>query len=145
MISYFDASCLVTLVLRDAGWRELGSWMSDRSPELVVSDFGFGETVSVIALRVRRGSIDAAVGRNSILYATAFTAGWTSVDLETSDIVAATALVARFDLKLRLPDAIHIAIAQRVGARLVSADTRQADAAEALGMTVFNPLAGAAS
>ena len=119
--------------------------MSDRSPTSILSDFGFGETVSAIALRVRRGSIDAAVGRSSILNAAAFTAGWTSVDLETKDIAAATALVARFDLKLRLPDAIHIAIAQRVEAMLVTGDTRQARAAEALGMTIFNPHAGAAS
>jgi predicted nucleic acid-binding protein len=43
-------------------------------------------------------------------------ANTTPLEIESVDILMATEFVRRFDLKLRLPDAIHIATALRVGA-----------------------------
>jgi predicted nucleic acid-binding protein len=44
-------------------------------------------------------------------------------------------MLRRLDLNLRTPDAIHIAIAQRLGAELATFDVRMAESAEALGVT----------
>jgi predicted nucleic acid-binding protein len=46
---------------------------------------------------------------------------------------------ARLDLTLRTPDAIHIAIARRLDATLVTFDQRMATNARALGMAVATP------
>jgi hypothetical protein len=46
------------------------------------------------------------------------------------------AALRRLDLTLRTPDALNIAIAQRVGATLATFDAKMADAARALGTEV---------
>jgi predicted nucleic acid-binding protein len=55
------------------------------------------------------------------------------------DVAVATAFLRRLDLTLRAPDAIHIAIAQRVDATLVTFDQGMATAALALGRAVVTP------
>lgn len=49
---------------------------------------------------------------------------------------AAEAFVRRLDLTLRAPDALHIAMAQRNGAALVTFDEKMAACAKALGTLV---------
>jgi uncharacterized protein len=55
-----------------------------------------------------------------------------SVEVSGTDIALATSFLRRLDLTLRTPDAIHIAIAQRLQARLVTFDQRMTIAARAL-------------
>jgi predicted nucleic acid-binding protein len=55
------------------------------------------------------------------------------------DIGAAERFLRRLDVNLRTPDAIHIAVAQRVAATLVTLDRGMAIAARALGMAVATP------
>ena len=55
---------------------------------------------------------------------------------QPSDIASAEAYLRRLDLNLRTPDALNIAIAQRVGATLVTFDLRMAEAARTLGTAV---------
>lgn len=57
----------------------------------------------------------------------------------TTDIAAATALVRRFELKLRLPDATHLAVCQRRGLTLATLDDQLANAARALGVAHIVP------
>jgi predicted nucleic acid-binding protein len=47
--------------------------------------------------------------------------------------------VRRFDLKLRAPDALHLAICRRLQARLVTLDNNLARAARALDVPCINP------
>ena len=53
-----------------------------------------------------------------------------------ADIVVATALLRRFDLMLRMPDALNIAIAQRIAAQLLTFDRRMAEVARILDIDV---------
>jgi uncharacterized protein len=46
----------------------------------------------------------------------------------------ATALLRRLDLSIRTPDALHIAIVQRIGCRLLTFDTTMTGVARALGI-----------
>jgi predicted nucleic acid-binding protein len=57
---------------------------------------------------------------------------------ETSalDVSRATQLVRRLDLSLRGPDAVHLAIAQRLGASLCTFDARMVITATAFGISV---------
>jgi predicted nucleic acid-binding protein len=54
------------------------------------------------------------------------------VQTTASDIASAAAFIRRLDLNLRAPDAINIAIADRVGAALATFDERMAASARAL-------------
>jgi uncharacterized protein len=59
-----------------------------------------------------------------------------SVGVRNKDFTVAEALTRRLDLGLRTPDALHIAIAGRVGARHVTFDAKMANAATTLGLDV---------
>jgi predicted nucleic acid-binding protein len=54
----------------------------------------------------------------------------------SADITAAAAFLRRLDLPLRTPDALNIAIAQRVAAELLTFDQKLAASARALGTAV---------
>ena len=60
----------------------------------------------------------------------------TRIQTEPSDMVAAAAYMRRLDLNLRTPDALNIAIAQRLSATLVTFDDRMAHNARLLGVSV---------
>ncbi|MEI9988490.1 MAG: PIN domain-containing protein [Rhizomicrobium sp.] len=53
----------------------------------------------------------------------------TVVEMDHSNLIDAAAMLRRLDLTLRTPDAIHLAIAQRLGAELATFDQRMADCA----------------
>jgi predicted nucleic acid-binding protein len=55
------------------------------------------------------------------------------------DLAAATMFLRRLDPPLRTPDAVHIAIAQRLGTTLVTFDRQMAASARALGTAVATP------
>ena len=60
----------------------------------------------------------------------------TRVELISADIAAATAYLRRLDLTLRTPDALHIALAQRLGGELLTFDAKMATSARTLGARV---------
>lgn len=61
------------------------------------------------------------------------------VEINAEDVAAADIYLRRLDLTLLTPDAIHIAIAARIGATLVTFDRAMAASARALGMAVTTP------
>jgi uncharacterized protein len=61
------------------------------------------------------------------------------VEISAVDFDRADSILRRLDLPLVTPDAIHIAIAERLGATLVTFDQRMAASARALGMAVATP------
>jgi hypothetical protein len=104
---------------------------------LVVSDFVSAEFSAVIGVRVRTKLLsesDAYLAfsnfdrwiKRSVL----------RVDMTSSDIGFAGTILRQLELALRAPDAIHLAIARRVGAELATFDKRMAVAARALGIGV---------
>jgi hypothetical protein len=60
-------------------------------------------------------------------------------EVATADIEAAIRILRRLDVNLRTPDAIHIAIAGRLGSTLVTFDRSMAAGARALGAEVAAP------
>jgi predicted nucleic acid-binding protein len=58
------------------------------------------------------------------------------VEVRPADVRLAYAYVRRFELMLRAPDALHLAIARRIDVTLATLDRRLARAAEELGVSV---------
>ena len=139
MALYIDASALIPLIVAepDSAWSE--AQVASKPPPFV-SDFAAAEVAASISKFVRMGLVTADAGRELLADFDVWLAR-EAVQLETSahDVAAAAELVRRFKLKLRAPDALHLALTRRYAATLVTRDKAMARAAEALGLS-FMPL-----
>ena len=134
---YLDASVLVALLTQDALSDQADALMQRQSARLVVSDFAAVEFASAVARRVRIGALPEQDARSAFGAFDAWTARLAErVDLATSDIVSAGAMLRRLDTPLRSGEALNIAIADRLGAVLATFDRKMAKAARALGVEV---------
>ena len=134
---YLDASVLVALLTVDPLTGRADAFMRTHEPEVVISDFAATEVVSATARRVRMRQItpkDAAATFSVLDAWIARKGGRTPMTSE--DIERADAVMRRLDLTLRTPDALHIAMAERLGATLATFDSGMAAAARALGLPV---------
>ncbi|HEU0155859.1 MAG TPA: type II toxin-antitoxin system VapC family toxin [Stellaceae bacterium] len=111
-----------------------------RTAELIVSGLAAAEFSSAIARRVRMLEFSRGEAEIALAGFDAWLAQMpTRMEIAAADIVLATTYLRRFDLALRTPDALHLAIARRLGATLVTFDRAMAAAARALGMAVVLP------
>jgi predicted nucleic acid-binding protein len=60
----------------------------------------------------------------------------TRIETSPADIKAAEEFLRRLDLTLRAPDAVNIAVAQRIGATLMTFDDKMAASARTLGLDI---------
>lgn len=134
MIVYLDASVLVSLFINDLLTTRARTYLRDHQPLVAVSDFARAEFASACARRVRTGEITADEARAAFFTFDAWTARVAqSIETSATDVAIAEAFLRRLDLTLRTPDALNIAIAQRVGAMLATFDQKMAASAQALG------------
>jgi len=132
-----DTSVLVDLFVPSADSARIRTWLKQRRPVLGVSDFAAGEFAAAISRKLRLAELSEADARRILDVFDAWRAAQTTaIATEASDIRVAAAFVRRFETKLALPDAIHLAVAGRLGCALVSFDRRQSQAAEMLGVAV---------
>jgi uncharacterized protein len=137
---YLDASLLVALFVIDPSSARAEAFLAINPAIVAVSDFGAAEFSSAVARRVRTRELTQNDGR---LAFTRF--DWWHArtvhrhEITAADIGAADRILRRLDLPLRTPDAIHIAVAQRLGATLVTFDRQMAASARALDTAVATP------
>jgi predicted nucleic acid-binding protein len=137
VIVYLDASVIVALLTQDLFTDRAKAFLSRGTPALMVSDYAAAEYASVVARRVRTKALTVADGLAAFSTLDVWTArAARRVDITSADIVTATGFLRRLDLTLRTPDAVNIAIAQRVGATLATFDTQMAANAVTLGLSV---------
>ena len=136
MSIYLDASVLVALFTNDPLSSRADAFLRQAAPVTVlVSDFAAAELASAIARRVRTRELTDDEAR--LAFATFDTwIGRAAVRAETTppDVASATTFLRRLDLTLRTPDALNIAIAQRLRATLATFDIKMAACAMALGL-----------
>ena len=137
MSVYLDASLLVALFTNDPLTARADTFLRANPSVLIVSDFAAAEFSSVIARHVRTKDITKNDARIVFSNFDAWTALTTQRALiAAADIIAAEVLLRRLDLSLRTPDALNIAIAQRMRATLVTFDKKMAASARAIGTVV---------
>jgi hypothetical protein len=129
---YPDASVLVAMVVDDAFSDSADRFLRATSPELFISDFAAAEFSSVVARRVRsrdlaKSDAIAAFGTFDLLRARA-----AHIEATREDIARADEWIRGLDLPVRAPDAIHLAITQRLDLALATFDKHLVAAARKL-------------
>ena len=132
MSVYLDASIPVSLFTIDTLTARADAVLRARPPLLMVSDLAASEFASATTRRVRMQLITVEEAH------AAFSTFDARIARTTTPLLIASAhsplragFLRRLNLTLRTDDALHIAIAQRVGAELLTFDRPMANAARA--------------
>jgi len=136
-IAYLDASVLVAFFTEDRFSDEAESLLRLQTSGVLVSNFAAAEFASVLGRLVRTKDMSVSAARTACTTLDSWVARLAArIEITGSDIATAEAMLRRFDLTLRSPDAIHLAAAQRLGARLATFDLALARCAQAVGLEV---------
>jgi predicted nucleic acid-binding protein len=136
MSVYLDASVLVALFTDDPFTKQATGFLEANPSVPIISDFAAVEFASTIARHVRTKEISPESARLIFTTFDVWTPGLQRVELKSADVATAETFLRRLDLTLRAPDALHIAICQRVATSLLTFDKRMAASARTLGVTV---------
>jgi predicted nucleic acid-binding protein len=140
LTSYLDASFMLPILVKEPASAVVDSFMSTAQEKPWVSDFAAAEVASALSRLVRIGRLQAADGTACLFDFDVWRGAMTlAAEIHAADVRLADAYVRRFDLGLRTPDALHLAIARRLDATLVTLDPRLAIAARELGVAVEEP------
>jgi predicted nucleic acid-binding protein len=132
---YLDTSVVVPLFLAEA-WSERAEAFLSGSPIVTISDYSEVEFASAISRRVRMGDIEPTAGQTALAQFDTWIRRAQRAVLSSDDLVMAKTFLRRLDLRLRTGDAIHIAIAQRVGATLATFDKQMSRCAAMLDIPI---------
>ncbi|MEE2715833.1 MAG: type II toxin-antitoxin system VapC family toxin [SAR324 cluster bacterium] len=123
MAVYFDTSVLIPLFFRESGSDAVLERVSQES-EVMISNWTTAEFCSAAAFKVRRGDCDSEVVSQAVqkLFEMVNLGVLQQSDVSTEDFKTAGELCLDYQCGLRTPDALHGAIAQRLGTKLLTAD-----------------------
>lgn len=132
-----DASVVVPLFVKDALADQARRAILRTKAVLILSDLASAEFISAIGRRLRAGELTLAEAREAIALLDTWAATIAEVvETTAQDFAACTGYLRRLDLPLRTPDGLHIAIASRLGASLLSFDKQLIASAKKLGVAV---------
>ena len=140
MSSYLDASVLIPVLVPEPSTATVEQFFVSATEELLISDFAVAEVSSAISRMLRMRKLGDADALARLADFDAWRAAVSlPIGLQPADGRLADAYVRRFELGLRAPDALHLALARRLDATLVTLDRRLARAAGELGVAVVVP------
>ncbi|MGH7030020.1 MAG: type II toxin-antitoxin system VapC family toxin [Stellaceae bacterium] len=142
MSAYLDASVLLPTLIAEPTTEAVYDRLGADDQEPLISDLAAAEIASALSRLVRMALLTDADAAARLVDFDAWRAAMSLlVDIGVSDARRAYIYVRRFDLGLRAPDALHLAIARRLDATLVTLDRRLATAAREMGIAVDVPKA----
>lgn len=123
MSVYLDANVLVALFFTDDPLSTRAYELVEMNLEaLIVSDFAAAEFSSVIGRHVRMRKIAPALARKTFSDFDRWVETTERATVMPADISAADEHLRRLSLNLRAPDAIHLAVTQRLRAEFATFD-----------------------
>lgn len=136
MSTYLDSSVLVSLFVKDT-LTPRAQACAERLAEIEYSTWCQAEFASALGNRVRTGELD----EDEVVEAQRTFDAWCvslgpPLPVLNDDVLEAERLLRRLELKLRAPDALHIALVRRLELRVATLDDRMAKAAALLGLLV---------
>lgn len=141
MSFYFDTSVIVSLFVRDDNTDRVFDWFATLAEPPIVSSWTVAEFTSALGLRRRLGVLDRAEREQIELALDDWLQGVELIEPAASDFALARDLMRSEVAPLKAPDALHLAIALRRGATLVSTDRQLDRAALNAGLEVADLLA----
>jgi predicted nucleic acid-binding protein len=137
---YLDANIVIAMLVSEAKTVAVFDFLSRVDEPLLLSEYTVAEVASGLSRMVRKHELSLHLARDAL----SDFDSWRPVATETIaidelDIIQAGELVRRLELKLRTPDALHLAICLRIDAKLVTHDGGLAEAALARGAVVVQP------
>jgi predicted nucleic acid-binding protein len=134
---YIDASAAVSLFIDDVHSQTAKQVVGTSTAPPFLSSWTSAEFSST-AMRLWRGGAMSEPDLTSVLADFDIWSKRFSVmaDVESSDVELAARFVRDRRTKLRVPDAFHVAICQRIGAELLTFDAAMSEAARLLGLSV---------
>ena len=137
---YLDASAIIPIFVGEPTKAAVLELLDDAPAAPQFSDLSVAEVSSAVSrlVRTKRLALEAANAALSDFDEWAQAIGQ-PVEVYSSDFREATLLVRQFELKLRTPDALHLTICRRLGARMVTLDRRLAQAARDADVACINP------
>ena len=140
MSLYLDASVLVPLVVQENSTGSIVALLQRQVSPPMVSDFAQAEVGAAVSRLVRMGRLSTKVGEALLARFDLWRAREAVLlPVEPDDIRTAGDLVRDFELRLRTPDALHLAIARRLGVPLTTLDKALARAAGLTGSPHLMP------
>ncbi len=135
---YLDTSVLGAIFFREAGAANLVTRLENqRKEKLMISAWTLTEMASIGGIKQRTGAIDANTRQQAIANFQRFASmHLVTVEIDPTDFRTAAVLIES-PAVLRAGDALHLAIARRLGAKIASLDHRLCAATEVLGMARF--------
>lgn len=134
---YLDTSVLVAILVTDPFTARAFRYLNDATPSLVVSDYAAAEFASAVARMVRMRELTVDAARKAFATFDGLAPRIVQrIETSSADIKSAETFLRRLDLALRAPDAITIAIAERIGASLMTFDDKMAASARTLDVEV---------
>lgn len=138
---YLDTSVLVALLCREPKSEHLVGWLAERQTGgVAISHWSLVELASALSLKIRTGSItnleaDRADGMLKDLVGSTLQV----LPVEGADFHKAATYCAVRQLNLRGPDALHLAIAERLAISLATFDRQQFSAAQHFNIAAIIP------
>lgn len=137
---YLDTSAVVSLLVPDAHSILVRSFFEEQTPATTVSILCRVEFASGVSIKLRQGKLTEPFARRAVdLFDSWRARRAEAVDLVRADYELAGAFVRRFELALRAPDALHLAVCSRLDLPILTFDGRQAKAARELGLGLVDP------
>ncbi|MBB4838879.1 putative nucleic acid-binding protein [Sphingomonas kyeonggiensis] len=135
---YLDASAAVAAIAQETHSEAIWGWLGEHAAEpILCSGWTATEVASALSIKVRTGAYtmeDRVTAWNN--WRRFRQDNLAEISVAPDHFETAARFLDRPDLGLRAGDALHIAIAESAGLRLVTFDTRMADAALQLGIPV---------
>jgi len=137
---YLDASVLVALIADETNRPLVAPYLDPSLGSILVSDFCVAEASAALTSKGRHLGLAAPLVDQDIARLDEWIDQFAErVRMMTVDVDSATMAIRRHDVVLRAPDAIHIAVARRLTATLLTFDRGMARAAAVLGVACIDP------
>lgn len=133
--AYFDTSAVVAYYVPESLSTEVQR-LYRAVTERAISDLVEVEVLSALSLRVRIGDLQRTDAERIARMLERHLEGglYTRRHLHTAHYRLARDFIARFDLPLKAPDALHLALCAAEGLSIITADEQLARNAQALGL-----------
>jgi predicted nucleic acid-binding protein len=136
MSVYLDANVLVALFIPDALSARATAAVASLPDPVTVSDLAALEVSSSIARLARSREVTEREAKAALTDFDAWAAPRGRLEVQATDVAVATGFVRRFDINLHGADALHVAMAVRAGAALLTFDAKMKANAKKVGLAV---------